>query len=528
MLKRRATNASEWSKQTVTSHGACLGWTTHTTNTGTVLSRIATVCVWLFSNEHYVLTVVWWDSLCWLWDASTLYLLFSLFVWVVNWIFVCVFSMMCRLRELTHSGTLDPTQVLGANDRDIINKKNLPILQRLWQQRSMSFEKKILFWCCERFWCLYCVLVQLTSCHRWVLSFFLCAMLCCQFLVFCLSNSNSICCDSSGVPCVLLGSEGLREEDFVRILPKIVSLSPSELEMMFQKMVCCFFALCRVVLCLPCVQCMPLSNMWSWFIFRFVSVCVLIINHVYSLYLLCMYVRMCHCLFLFLFDDAWVVNWIFLLCLCMCMCVINSQHKDADSDGSLTWDEFLSYLHRDVTHNWYFQSARGQYHLKALDIGFIFVSFCTYLTDWFYQFLGCGLVYDDYDSRVNDCLLSCGYVGSRFKMNEWNTCLLVFVMHSHSLIYFISPLLCLCFCFPHTCIAPITVSSAPVQQIVVIPASDPDSLSSTLNSGKYILRWCVLACLLASLFACIACLRACLIACLRACVHISMHISPCD
>lgn len=40
------------------------------------------------------------------------------------------------------------------------------------------------------------------------------------------------------------------------------------------------------------------------------------------------------------------------------------QKMDANSDGSLTWDEYLSYLLREVTHKWHFHSARGTWHLR--------------------------------------------------------------------------------------------------------------------------------------------------------------------
>lgn len=43
------------------------------------------------------------------------------------------------------------------------------------------------------------------------------------------------------------------------------------------------------------------------------------------------------------------------------------QKMDANSDGTLTWDEYLSYLLREVTHNWHFRSARGTWHLRDVD-----------------------------------------------------------------------------------------------------------------------------------------------------------------
>jgi WD40 repeat protein len=43
------------------------------------------------------------------------------------------------------------------------------------------------------------------------------------------------------------------------------------------------------------------------------------------------------------------------------------QKMDANSDGSLSFDEYLSYLIRELSHNWQFSSGRGQYILNELD-----------------------------------------------------------------------------------------------------------------------------------------------------------------
>jgi hypothetical protein len=44
------------------------------------------------------------------------------------------------------------------------------------------------------------------------------------------------------------------------------------------------------------------------------------------------------------------------------------QKMDCDADGSLTWDEFLSYLLREVRHKWHLRSARGTCHVAETDI----------------------------------------------------------------------------------------------------------------------------------------------------------------
>jgi hypothetical protein len=43
------------------------------------------------------------------------------------------------------------------------------------------------------------------------------------------------------------------------------------------------------------------------------------------------------------------------------------QKMDANSDGTLSWDEYLSYLLREVTHNWQIRSAHGQWHIRDVD-----------------------------------------------------------------------------------------------------------------------------------------------------------------
>lgn len=43
------------------------------------------------------------------------------------------------------------------------------------------------------------------------------------------------------------------------------------------------------------------------------------------------------------------------------------EKVDADNNGDLSWDEFLSYLLREVTHKWQFRSARGTFLLKETD-----------------------------------------------------------------------------------------------------------------------------------------------------------------
>ena len=43
------------------------------------------------------------------------------------------------------------------------------------------------------------------------------------------------------------------------------------------------------------------------------------------------------------------------------------QKMDANADGSLSWDEYLSYLLIEVTHHWQFRSARGTWHLRDVD-----------------------------------------------------------------------------------------------------------------------------------------------------------------
>jgi len=43
-------------------------------------------------------------------------------------------------------------------------------------------------------------------------------------------------------------------------------------------------------------------------------------------------------------------------------------HKmDADSDGTLTWDEYLSYLLKEVTHTWKYSMAKGTWHIRETD-----------------------------------------------------------------------------------------------------------------------------------------------------------------
>jgi WD40 repeat protein len=44
------------------------------------------------------------------------------------------------------------------------------------------------------------------------------------------------------------------------------------------------------------------------------------------------------------------------------------QKMDANSDGTLSWDEYLSYILRDVAHKWSFRDARGTFHLRENDL----------------------------------------------------------------------------------------------------------------------------------------------------------------
>jgi len=43
------------------------------------------------------------------------------------------------------------------------------------------------------------------------------------------------------------------------------------------------------------------------------------------------------------------------------------QKMDANADGALSWDEYLSYLLIEVGHHWQFRAAKGTFHLREID-----------------------------------------------------------------------------------------------------------------------------------------------------------------